>query len=107
MQRILSAKLHAHIGETARVAGGINRRRLLKSVAFLILRDATGLSQIVVTDQGARAQLEALTEETTVEVVAEVTANATAPGGIELTGPVITALTDPAAPPPFDLYRPE
>jgi len=107
MQRILSSQLHTHIGETVRVAGWIHRRRLLKSVAFLILRDAAGLTQIVISDETVRAQLEALPEETTVSVIGMVTAEPSAPGGVEITGPAIEALTDPAEPLPFDLYRPE
>jgi nondiscriminating aspartyl-tRNA synthetase len=107
MQRILSSQLHAHIGETVRVAGWIHRRRLLKGVAFLILRDAKGLTQIVVTDEATRAKLERLTEETTVAVTGVVTAEPAAPGGVEMTSPRIEPLSDPAEPPPFDLYRPE
>ena len=45
-------------------------------------------------------------EETTVEVVGTATANAQAPGGIEVTDPVITLLTEPAATPPVELWRP-
>ena len=107
MQRILSSHLHTHIGETVRVAGWIHRRRLLKSVAFLILRDAAGLTQVVISDEATRTQLEALPEETTVSVIGTVTAEPSAPGGVEITGPAIEALTDPAEPLPFDLYRPE
>jgi nondiscriminating aspartyl-tRNA synthetase len=107
MRRILSHQLFAHVGETVRVAGCVHRRRLLKAVAFLIVRDAQGLAQVVVTDEETRAQLDALTEETTVTVTGIVAANPDAPGGCEITRPVIIALTDPAAPLPFDLYRPE
>ncbi len=107
MQRILSTTLSTHIGESVRVAGWIHRRRLLKSVAFLILRDAGGLIQIVVTDEATRAGVEALTEETAVTITGLVTANPDAPGGCEITEPAITALTDLAAALPFDLYRPE
>ncbi len=107
MQRILSSQLTTHIGETVRVSGWIHRRRLLKSVAFLILRDAAGLTQIVVNDETTRAQLESLPEETVVTVVGTVTGEPSAPGGVEITEPTITALTDPAEPAPFDLYRPE
>jgi nondiscriminating aspartyl-tRNA synthetase len=107
MQRILTRQLPAHIGETVRLAGWIHRRRLLKSVAFLILRDAAGLAQIVVSEEDTRAQLEELPEETAVTVVGTTTAQPAAPGGVEVTEPTITALTDPAEPAPFDLYRPE
>ena len=49
MQRILSTELARHTGETVTVAGWVHRRRLLKSVGFLILRDASGLAQVVMT----------------------------------------------------------
>ncbi|MGN9808817.1 aspartate--tRNA(Asn) ligase [Micromonospora sp. BQ11] len=106
MQRILSSQLIAHVGETVRIAGHVHRRRLLKSVAFLIVRDAAGLAQVVVTDAAVRAAVETLPEETVVEVVATVVVNATAPAGVELTAPTVRPLGAPAEPPPFDLYRP-
>ncbi|MEU7801375.1 aspartate--tRNA(Asn) ligase [Micromonospora arborensis] len=106
MQRTLSHQLPTQIGATVRIAGWVHRRRLLKSVAFLIVRDAAGLAQVVVTDPAVRAELEKLTEETVVEVTATVTANDTAPAGVELTGPTVRPLGPPAVPPPFDLYRP-
>ncbi|MGW4678356.1 aspartate--tRNA(Asn) ligase [Micromonospora taraxaci] len=106
MQRTLSHHLPARIGETVRIAGWVHRRRLLKSVAFLIVRDAAGLAQVVVTDPAVRADLEKLTEETVVEVTATVTANDTAPAGVELTDPAVRPLGPPAVSPPFDLYRP-
>ncbi|MEV4624051.1 aspartate--tRNA(Asn) ligase [Asanoa sp. NPDC049573] len=106
MQRILSSQLPTHPGETVTVAGWVHRRRLLKAVAFLILRDRAGLVQIVITDPGLRQQLEELTEETVVEVTGVVTVNSAAPLGVEITEPVIRALSAAAAPPPFDLYRP-
>jgi nondiscriminating aspartyl-tRNA synthetase len=106
MQRILSTELAGKTGETVTIAGWIHRRRLLKSVAFLIVRDAAGLSQVVVTDPAAREQLEQLTEESVVEVTALVTANEQAPHGVELTGPVIRELSRVAVQLPFELHRP-
>ncbi|TDB70944.1 aspartate--tRNA(Asn) ligase [Micromonospora sp. KC723] len=106
MQRILSTQLPARVGGTVRIAGWVHRRRLLKSVAFLIVRDAAGLAQVVVTDAAVRAAVAALPEETVVEVVGTVVANPTAPAGVELTAPTVRPLGPPAVPPPFDLYRP-
>ncbi|MDG4796430.1 aspartate--tRNA(Asn) ligase [Micromonospora sp. WMMD1082] len=106
MQRILSDQLTPHAGRTVRIAGWVHRRRLLKSVAFLIVRDAAGFAQVVVTDPAVRAVIEELPEETVVEVSATVVANAAAPGGVELTDPAVRPLGPPAVPPPFDLYRP-
>ncbi|MEV5633957.1 aspartate--tRNA(Asn) ligase [Micromonospora tulbaghiae] len=106
MQRILSAELPARVGATVRLAGWVHRRRLLKSVAFLIVRDAAGLAQAVVAAPAVREQVEALTEETVVEVVGTVVANPAAPAGVEVVEPTVRPLGPPAVPPPFDLYRP-
>ncbi|WBB79915.1 aspartate--tRNA(Asn) ligase [Micromonospora sp. WMMD882] len=106
MRRTLSTQLSAHFGHTVRIAGWAHRRRLLRSVAFLIVRDATGLTQVVVTDPGVRAAVAALTEETVVEVVGTVTENPSAPAGVELTDPTVRPLGPPAEPTPFDLFRP-
>jgi nondiscriminating aspartyl-tRNA synthetase len=114
ISRVLAADLPKHIGEQVRIAGWLHRRRELKSVTFLIVRDRSGLAQVVLPaaqeDGPAREQADACApewpEETVIEVTGNVAASPQAPGGAELTDPVITALSGPAAPPPFDLYRP-
>jgi nondiscriminating aspartyl-tRNA synthetase len=105
MQRILSRTLPAHVGEKVMIAGWIHRRRLLKSVTFLIVRDAAGLAQVVVVEPQLRATIEALSEETVVAVEGVVVANPAAPSGVELTEASVTVLAHAQAP-PFDLYRP-
>lgn len=120
ISRIMAADLPQHVGEQVTIAGWLHRRRELKSVTFLIVRDRSGLAQVVLSDraptpaadgaamaEGAGPAEDAgLTEETVIAVEGTVTANPQAPGGAEITSPVITALSGPAAPPPFDLYRP-
>jgi nondiscriminating aspartyl-tRNA synthetase len=100
--RVLAAHLPHHVGEQVRIAGWLHRRRALKSVTFLIVRDRSGLAQVVLPGPGPAG----LPEETVIQAVGTVSASAQAPGGAELTEPVITPLSGPAAPPPFDLYRP-
>jgi nondiscriminating aspartyl-tRNA synthetase len=106
VDRVLAADLPAHVGERARIAGWLHRRRELKSVTFLIVRDRSGLAQVVLDPAGAAPDETALPEETVISVEGTVTASAQAPGGAELTGALITDLSGPAEPPPFDLYRP-
>ncbi|WP_235508696.1 aspartate--tRNA(Asn) ligase [Terrabacter sp. Root85] len=93
-------------GERVTLAGWIHRRRVLASVTFLVLRDRSGLAQVVVKDRETVDQLSGLPEETVVEVTGTVSANESAPGGAELVEPVITALTEPAVAPPTELWRP-
>lgn len=92
-------------GSTVRLQGWVHRRRQLATVTFLVLRDRTGLAQVVVRT-GVGQTLEVPPEETTVEVTGTVTANPQAPGGVEVTEPVITPLTDAAETPPVELWRP-
>jgi nondiscriminating aspartyl-tRNA synthetase len=88
------------------VAGWVHRRRRLAAVGFLILRDRSGLSQIVVKTPESQAQLDELGEETVVQVTGTVAANPQAPGGAEIVDPTITPLTEPAQTPPIELWRP-
>lgn len=103
--RVLAADLPIHVGGPVTIAGWVHRRRQLKSVSFLILRDRSGLAQVVLPGTAASA-LEDLPEETVVQVDGLAVANEQAPGGVEITDATLTALSGPATPPPFDLYRP-
>ncbi|NUP67696.1 MAG: aspartate--tRNA(Asn) ligase [Nonomuraea sp.] len=100
MSRVLSAELAEHAGRRVTIAGWVHRRRHLKSVSFLVVRDRSGLAQVV----GAAAGLPG--EESVVRVTGTVTPSRQAPGGVELTEPEIEVLAEPAKAPPFDLYRP-
>ncbi|MFD6069356.1 aspartate--tRNA(Asn) ligase [Amycolatopsis lurida] len=100
ISRVLAADLPRHVGGRVRIAGWVHRRRRLKTVTFLVIRDRSGLAQVVLAEPGGPP------EETVVEVEGLVTANPQAPGGLELTEPSVGLLSEPAEPPPFDLYRP-
>jgi nondiscriminating aspartyl-tRNA synthetase len=103
--RVLASDLSAHLGKRVSVAGWLHRKRDLKSVTFLIIRDRSGLGQAVLTGQEA-TQAGDLPEETVVTVTGLVKPSTQAPGGAELTEPTVSLLSEPAEPPPFDLYRP-
>lgn len=90
-----------------RLAGWVHRRRRLAGVSFLLVRDRSGIAQVVVADPATRDELDRLAEETSVVVEGIATANPQAPGGVEVTQPRLTALTDPAETPPVELWRPE
>ena len=100
--RCLCADLpKARPGEIVRLQGWVHRRRELAALTFLVVRDRTGLAQVVVRGEG-----EVPPEETPVEVVGTATANPQAPGGIEVTEPTIRPLSDDADTPPVELWRP-
>lgn len=107
MIRTLTVALPACAGQRVVIEGWVHRRRRLARVAFLVLRDRTGVAQVVIADEATRQQLEGLGEETVVRVEGLVVANTGAPGGVELVEPAITALSAPAATPPIELWRPK
>jgi nondiscriminating aspartyl-tRNA synthetase len=93
-------------GSVVRLQGWVHRRRELATVTFLVLRDRTGLAQVVLRSGPGSGGQQVPPEETTVEVSGTLTANPQAPGGVEVTEPVITPLTDAAETPPVELWRP-
>ncbi len=105
--RTLAARLpEAAPGSQVRVEGWVHRRRVLGAVTFLILRDRSGLAQVVVRDRRALEVVQRCGEETVVAVIGVATYNLAAPGGVEVTEPQITLLGEPAQAPPVELWRP-
>ena len=105
--RVLARDLASRAdGSPATLAGWVHRRRALASVTFLVVRDRTGLAQVVVREEEALAAVAGTPEETAVEVHGTVSHNPAAPGGAELVDPVVVPLTEPAQPPPTEIWRP-
>jgi nondiscriminating aspartyl-tRNA synthetase len=101
MQRVLSFELPKFVGEQVSVAGWVHRRRELKSVSFLVLRDRGGQSQIVMPPGAPMPG-----EETVVKVTGRVVANSIAPGGVEIVEPAVEVLSGPVGSLPFEVFRP-
>jgi nondiscriminating aspartyl-tRNA synthetase len=89
-------------GSAVTLEGWVHRRRELARVTFLVVRDRSGLAQVVLPAGAAVPP-----EETTVRVTGTATANAQAPGGVEVTDAVVEPLTEPAETPPAELWRPQ
>jgi nondiscriminating aspartyl-tRNA synthetase len=106
MERTLAAELADHVGRRARLSGWLHHQRQLGQVAFVLLRDRSGIAQVVLVDEHERARAAGLSAETVIEVEGRVVANDQAPAGVEVTEPRVTVIAEPVAPPPFELRRP-
>jgi nondiscriminating aspartyl-tRNA synthetase len=107
LSRTLAADLpSAAPGRPVLIQGWVHRRRVLGAVTFLIVRDRSGLAQVVVRDPRGLQMVRRCGEESVVAVTGVATRNPAAPGGVEVTGPAITLAGEPAQPPPVDLWRP-
>lgn len=104
--RTLAAELAAaEAGSTVTLLGHLHRRRALATVAFVVVRDRTGLAQVVLRPDEVPAD-GIPPEETPIRVTGTASGNAQAPGGVEVVRPRIEALSDPALTPPVELWRP-
>ena len=106
MQRIHVRELPRFVGERVCVAGWLHHQRRLSRLTFLLLRDRTGIVQVIVEEPRLVAQLAALHLESVLELEAAVVEAEQAPGRIELHAPLVRILAAAAAPPPVDLRRP-
>src|SRR5436190_7479502 len=82
------SELPSHAGQTVRVRGWVTHVRSSGKVAFVVMRDGTGLLQAVLVKNAVSPEtwerFGKLTQETSIEVEGEVRADARAPGGFEL-----------------------
>ncbi len=82
------SELSSHTGQTVRVRGWVTHLRSSGKVAFVVMRDGSGLLQTVLVKSTVTAEVwerfGQLTLETSVDLAGEVRADARAPGGYEL-----------------------
>ncbi len=80
--------LDRHVGDRVRIRGWVQTLRAHGKVAFIVLRDGTGIVQCVAGKKDVTAELwdaiVALTQESSIEVEGTVRADARAPGGHEI-----------------------
>ena len=81
-------ELSQHAGQTVSVRGWVTTTRSSGKIAFVVVRDGTGLLQAVLSKKDLPADVwdafGKLTQETSVEVTGVVRAEPRAPGGVEL-----------------------
>jgi len=107
MKRIMTSVVADHAGERVRIAGWVHHQRHLAQLSFLLLRDASGVAQVVIEDESVREAAMKLLPETVIAIEGTAVASAQAPAGVELHAPEITVLGDAVAAPPFEMRRPE
>jgi asparaginyl-tRNA synthetase len=88
MQSVRISELSNHAGASVTVRGWVTHLRSSGKVAFIVMRDGTGILQTVLVKSGVAPEtwdhFARLTQETSLSVTGEVRADARAPGGYEL-----------------------
>lgn len=104
--RTLARELPTHVGESVILQGWVHHTRHLSAIDFLLLRDHTGIIQIVVDQPAQRSLLATLPHEAVVAVTGTAVASKQAPNGVELHDVMIEPMVVPDTEPPFELYKP-
>src|SRR5476651_979185 len=88
MNSVRINELSSHAGTTVTVRGWVTHLRSSGKVAFIVMRDGTGILQTVLVENAVAPEtwehFGKLTEETCLSVTGEVRPDARAPGGFEL-----------------------
>ena len=85
---VLIRDLYKHVNSTVTLAGWLYNARVSSKVAFLVVRDGTGLCQCVVGKQDVPLEVfetaSRLGQESSLKITGRVKAEQRAPGGYEL-----------------------
>ncbi len=107
MERVLAHKLIQHTGERARVRGWLHTKRDFGKITFLILRDKSGLIQIVLDQKEEIQKVSSLQPGSILTVEGLVKTSEQAALQLELTDAHITVDVPITTPPPIEYYKPE
>lgn len=106
MERVLARDLVLHAGKVATVQGWLYKKRLIGGINFIVVRDRSGLTQIVVQKDEEVEKLRGLQVGTVLNVTGQVVKEPRAPGGAELHESQITVDVPVTDEPPIEIDKP-
>ncbi len=106
MQRILARELSNCIGQKVLIRGWLNNLRSLGKISFLLLRDRSGLSQVVIENKEELAKIAALQPGSILSIIGRAAESQSA-YKVEILDPKITVENPIRDIPPIEYYRPE
>lgn len=105
-QRILANELPSHIDQLVFLKGWLHTTRSMGKITFLILRDRSGLAQIVIEDKTLGKTIASLQPGSILSISGTVKANTQAELGVEVTCPEIQIEVPIKEVPPVEYYKP-
>ncbi|MBA3958386.1 MAG: aspartate--tRNA(Asn) ligase [Parachlamydiaceae bacterium] len=106
-KRILATELHQYPNQNVLLRGWLNNLRAFGKLNFLILRDRSGLAQVVIQDKAEFSKIAHLQPGTILTIRGQVVASSQAELGCEIINPQITVDVPITEVPPVDYYKPE
>jgi len=107
MKRIFAKDLKGHADEEVTLCGWLHNLRELGKISFLILRDFTGFSQVVLDTKQLQDQIKKLSLGSVLRVKGKAVLAPKVDGGAEVVSPEIEVLSAVKDAPPIEYYRHE
>lgn len=102
MERTLCYELQSKVGKVAKIEGWLHARRSMGGVTFLLIRDRSGMSQVVLDSD---TPLAGCLPESVMSVMGKVVAEPRARGGVEIHDPEVSVITCVSKPLPFEINK--
>ncbi len=106
MNRTLASEVGKNVGKTVHVQGWLHKKRLLGGLTFIVVRDRSGLVQIVLHDEKEVSKLQNLQNGTVLNVNGEVVKEERAPGGAEIHHAKLEIMVPVTETPPIEIDKP-
>lgn len=106
MERVLSKDVVKHVGQPVLVQGWLHKKRLIGGINFIVIRDRSGLTQVVADKDEEVEKLRGLQVGTVLSVQGTAKEEPRAPGGAELHDPQITVEVPVTDEPPIEIDKP-
>jgi nondiscriminating aspartyl-tRNA synthetase len=90
MERVLACDVAQNVGQEILVQGWLHKKRFIGGINFIVVRDRSGLTQVVVQNEQEEEKLRGMQVGTVLSIKGKVVEEPRAPGGAELHDPQIT-----------------
>lgn len=106
MIRTLHRDVAEQVGKAVMIEGWLHKKRLLGGLSFILVRDRSGVTQVVVEDKDEVEKLRALQVGTVLRVNGQVVKEERAPGGAEIHEAKLEILVPVTDEPPIEIDKP-
>ncbi|MCA9383028.1 aspartate--tRNA(Asn) ligase [Candidatus Dojkabacteria bacterium] len=107
MERLLNKNLKENVGKQVLVKGWMHTLRKMGKINFLVIRDRSGLVQVVIEEKEQLEKIKNLKEGSILHIEATVQESNQTELGIELINPVITVTSEVTETPPVEINKEE
>jgi nondiscriminating aspartyl-tRNA synthetase len=107
MKRVLAKDLKENAGKEVTLCGWLHALRDLGKISFLILRDHSGFSQVVIADKAMQQTLRSLSVGSVLSVQGKASLQPQLDAGVEVVDPKVEVVSSIKEAPPIEYYKPE